>query len=145
MRLKNEDYFPSSQPLKPIHSIKLLRIYDGTFSESKEKLIKATPNVQTLLLVDEYFDLFEDDRDFIKGFQMITNNLTKLESFFWALFGITHHSLMHFLDAVITGLSVKFCEKLSAKLKNKNHLSAEKLAYYQLQRQNSSILDLKGN
>lgn len=104
--------------------------------------MKATPNVKTLLLFDD-FNYSETNR-LVNGFRVIVNNLTKLESFGWLISDITHHGLLYSLDVAMTGLPEEFCKEMSEKFRNKDHIAADELASYQLQRHKSSILDLKG-
>lgn len=99
-------------------------------------LMKATPNVKTLLILED---------DFIwPNFHDIFDNLTKLKSLGWLINSATHHELLYKLDAVVTGLHPKLCKIMSKKFRHKNCLSPEELVSYQLRPENSSILNLKG-
>lgn len=135
------NYFP--QPLTPMPSIEILRMYGNPPPENKEKFLKMTPNVKTFLLAED--TPYQDVRDnFIKGFQVIVNNLTKLETFGWVFLKLTHQDLLYKLDAAITGFPEDFCEKMSLKFRTENMLSANDRASIEPQRKHSTILDLKG-
>lgn len=134
-------FFPSSQPLKPMPSIEVLRIIGAVTGECRDNIMKATPNVKTLLIEERGLSMRQG---FSINFHAIANYLPKLQSFGWLICTITYHDLRHLLDAVITGLPVAFCEKHSDKFRYRDSLSADELAFYQLQQRNYSILDLKG-
>lgn len=125
-------------------SVSILQIDADLSMETKENLMKATPNVTTLL-IQEKGAPWTDQRVTI-DFGAIQNNLPKIESLGWLINRLTHHDLLHSLDAAITGLPVNFCVKNSAKFRKKDRLSADELrCVHQSQPRNSSILDLKGN
>lgn len=128
-------------------SIKVLRIYGKTSPESREKLLKMTPNVKTLLLC-EYCPNCDPitgrNYKFINGFRVILNNLPKLQTFEWVISQSIHLELLYSLDAAVTGLPEYFCWEMSEKLLNEDNLSANDLALIELEREHSSILDLKG-
>lgn len=105
--------------------------------------MKATPNVKTLLIVEDEYPMMEKARVLI-DFGAIASNLTKLESFGWTIGRFGYQDLLHILDEVITGFPATFCRKMSAKFRNKDHLTADELATYQSKRHNPSILDLHG-
>lgn len=138
----NDDYFPPSQPLKPMTNVEVLRCFVNASPENKRNLMKATPNVKKLFMLDK-FDLYTNE-GFIDGFREVTNNLRKLESINWVIYAGTHHDLMYSLDSSVTGFTFEFCKRNSTNFRNKDHLSADELASYQLERKYSSILDLKG-
>lgn len=139
---RNEDYFPS-KPLKTMASVEILRIYGGMSGGTREKLLMASPNVTTLLMVENWFPSNENEMVSI-DFQNIASSLPKLESFGWLICRNTYLRLMHTLDAAITGIPEQVSKELSEKLRNKDHLSAGDVASYLLRRDRASILDLKG-
>lgn len=141
--LCDNDHFPSSKPLKTMPSVEVLRIYGGKSAERKEKLMKATPNVTTLLLVEDDFPWTENANVSI-DFQKIVTYVPKLESLGLLICRLLYRQLLYKLDTVMTGLPEKLCKELSKKFRTKDHLSADEVATYQLRREKPSILDLKG-
>lgn len=134
-------------------SIEILRIFGDSSLESKEKLMKATPNVKTLLetllmVDDEYADGYRtvegSNLNSINGFHAVLNNLPKLEHFGWVISTLTPRDLLNELDVLITGLPKIFCYKMVEKYRERDSLSPVELVAYQLKRRSSSILDLKG-
>lgn len=138
---RDYDFFPSSESLKTMAGLEVLRVYGGMAGGCKEKVMRATPNVTTLLLVENKFCW---DENVSIDFQNISNNLPKLESFGWLMCRSVYKKLLYILDAAITGLPGKFCKELSKKFRNKDHLSADEVASYEVRRERASILDLKG-
>lgn len=125
----------------PMPSIEILRVV-GTFgTKFEETLLKATPNLTTLIIEE---DDITWDKTVSINFELIANSLPKLQSFGWLIRRVTHHDLLHSLDAAITGLPENLCRKLSNKFRNMDSLTAAALAAYQLKPRNPSILDLKG-
>ncbi len=124
-------------------SVEVLRIYGGENKEHKEKLMKATPNVTTLLLVEDDFP-WTDNADVAIDFQKIVTSVPKLESLGLHICRPLYRQLLYKLDAAMTGLPEKFCKELSKKFRTKRHLPADEIATYQLRREKASILDLKG-
>ncbi|XP_037027819.1 uncharacterized protein LOC119068331 [Bradysia coprophila] len=140
--LRHDEYFHSPKPFKTMASLEVLRIYGSKLVKRKEKLIKATPNVTTLLLVEDEFPWTANVRLPV-DFQKITTNLPKLESLGLLICRPLYSDLLYKLDAVITGLPEKFCKELSKKFRTKNHLSPDEIAMYESRREKASILDLK--
>lgn len=133
-------FFSTSQPLKPMPSFEIPQIIGDVSAECKA--MKATPNVTKLLM--QKIMHRSDDPSHI-NFQSIANYLpTLLQSFGWLICRITHHILLHSLNAAITGFPEELCTKNSEIFRNRDSLSAEELAFYQLKQRNCSILDLKG-
>lgn len=124
-------------------SVEILRIYGSELAERKEKLMKATPNVTTLLLVEDDFPWMEKANLSI-DFQKIVTNVPKLESLGLQICRGLYRQLLYKLDSVMTGLPEKVCKELSKKFRTKDHLTANEVAKYQLGREKASILDLKG-
>lgn len=123
-------------------NVEILRIHGLVSMETRAKVMMATPNVTTLLIQES--EIPWDDRSVSINFREISNLLPKLQSFGWLICRLTHHDLLHSLDAAITGLPVEFCKKNSEKFRVKDSLSAGELGFYQTQKRISSILDLKG-
>lgn len=141
--LRDDVYLPSCEPLQTTASVEVLRIFGGKSNKCKAKLMKATPNVTTMLIIEDDFP-WSPNPNVAIDFQQIASNLPKLESFGWLICRSVYRSLLHKLDAAITGLPETLCKKLAVMFRNKNHLTADEVASYQLQRENASILDLKG-
>lgn len=139
-------YFPPSQPLKPMLSVEVLQIYEDLSprAQHKEKLMQITPNIKTLILSEGTPFTNYGVESFVDGFRVILNNLKKLEVFGWTVWRMTHHDLLYSLDAAITGFPEDFCKKMSAKLRNKDGLSAQQITSHERLREHSSILQLKG-
>lgn len=129
-------------------NIEVLRIFlpehSNWSAENQEKLMRATPNANTLLMVDGYvWDEGEGDSNFVDQFRAIARNLTKLEHFGWVISRSTHYDLLYSLDSAITGLPEDICKNLLAKFRNEQRLPGD-LASYESKRIRPSILDLKG-
>lgn len=124
-------------------NVAILRFTGDVSMETREILMKATPNVTTLLVQEH--EMMDDYPSMAICFQAISNYLPKLQSFGWIICVRDYHVLLHSLDAAITGLPIEFCKKESEKLRNRDSLSADELGLYQSEQRNSSILDLKGN
>lgn len=139
--MRNGDRFNYALP-----NVEILRISnDCVFEEViefKDNDMRLTPNVKTLVIGADYS--FKSNEKALVDLEKISKNWPKLESFGWHIDVETHHSLLHKLDALITGLPEKLCKILSKKFRSKNRLSASEVAAYHLKREKSSILDLKG-
>lgn len=131
----------TSQTLSPMTKVTILRIFGDVPTETKEILMRATPNVKTLLIEEN--EMILDNSRVSIDFGAIANVLPKIQYFALLICRITHHDLLHSLDVAITGLPEKFCKKYSWKFRNRDSLTAEELNLYQLERRSSSILDLK--
>lgn len=140
---RKSDFF-AIQPLS-MPNVEVLRIFGGYSQhsqQSKLNLMKATPNVKTLLITED--DFIWSNTNFSTNFRDIFDNLTKLERLGWLIHTATHHEVLYKLDAAVTGLPSILCKKMSKKFLHKTFLSPEELVSYQLHPENSSILNLKG-
>lgn len=132
-------FLPTVQPLKLMWSIEVLRITRALYTEC---VMKATPNVTTLLIGE--IEYHWPTTPFPIDFRTIANSLPKLQFLGWLICMPMDHDLLHLVNAAITGFPLEFCKENSEKFRNRDSLSPDELAIYQLQRRNASILDLKG-
>ncbi|XP_037048254.1 uncharacterized protein LOC119082766 [Bradysia coprophila] len=127
-------------PLKPWPSVEVLRI-SMVNRQVIGKLMRMVPNVKRLLIMQD--KSFRLRRGAQISFEDISTYLPKLTMLGWMVHACTHLSFMHELDALITGLPVDLCKKLSTKFRDKTKLSEKEISHYHSKRQRSSILDLK--
>ena len=123
-------------------SIEILRITGGD-RLVLQQMMRMTPNVKTLLIVDLHSYWFASEA--IVNFEDLATYVPKLEHFGWQRFFHPNRYSMHKLDEVITGLPANLCKKLTEKFRNKDSLSATQLSAYQRKRIHPSIIDLKGS
>ncbi|KAG4071936.1 hypothetical protein HA402_006097 [Bradysia odoriphaga] len=135
------------QSLKTLPTIETLRIQGGC-SAVIAQLIKFTPNVKTLMIMDDGLVWYGQRMGDMVNFKDISTFLPKLENFGWEMVtgtkDVSRIPHMHEFDAKITGLPADLCIKLAEKLRDQNHLSADEVAKYHSQEREPSILDLKG-
>ncbi len=112
--------------MKPMQKVKTLRLFGGESARNKYRLMKATPNATTLVIAESRLSVEKELIDF----WAIAKYLPKLESIGWMVCRMRYEDLLHSLDSCITGFPEILCRKVSAKFFNKDHLTAEELAYY---------------
>lgn len=132
----------SNQQLLSVEVLRISLDYED-ITELIENNMKMTPNVKTLVLDTDYSFALDSDSELV-DFGKFSKHWPKLEHFGWQIDIATHCCLPYKLDAAITGLPEKFCKKLSEKFRKKNRLSSTEVAANHLNREKSSILDLKG-
>lgn len=105
--------------------------------------MQATPNVETLVMAQDEFPMYRSPHPI--GIRLVPENLPNLKVLCVMICSISYRDLFHEFDAEVTGFSTKFCSEMSKKFAYKDGLADDEVAAFQPQRQNPSIVDLKGN
>lgn len=136
--LDKDDYFSTYQPSGVMPNVEFLQILGDC--KYDEMLMKLTPNVKTLV-----FDGEEDELP-STNFNAIITHLTKLENLKYLLYvqSLEESYSSCELDAMLTGFSEKFCQRMSVQFRNKDKLTAREIAKYGAKRHHHSIMDLTG-